>query len=249
MTTVSAERLAKIFVEVADTLIDEFDLIEFLQMIADRAALLVDASAVGLLLADGHGRLQFMAASDETVRLLELFQLQNHEGPCLDAFRTGEPVVNVDLPGADGRWPRFSTQAVASGFSSVHAFPLRLRAQVIGAMNVFGSTAGGLDNADVQILQALADVAAIALLQERAISRGEILTEQLQGALNSRIIIEQAKGAISQVHNIPVDAAFTMIRSYARRTNRRLLEVAETIVTDLASLPDLANPTHETKPA
>jgi len=242
MTTVSAERLAKIFVEVADTLVDEFDLIDFLQMIADRAAMLVEESAVGLLLADAKGRLQFMAASDETARLLELFQLQHHDGPCLDSFRTGQPVINADLRGTDSRWPRFAARAAASGFTSVHAFPLRLRAQVIGAMNVFDSTAGGIDESDVQILQALADVAAIALLQERAISRGEILTEQLQGALNSRIIIEQAKGAISQVHNIPVDDAFALIRSYARRTNRRLVEVAETIVTDLASLPDLADP-------
>ena len=237
--TVSAERLAKVFVEVADTLVDEFDIIEFLQMLAHRVAGLVDASAVGILLADQQGRLQFMAASDENTKLLELFQLQNYDGPCLDAFNTARPVINVDLRAAGGRWPRFAPRAATSGFRSVHAFPLRLRGDVIGAMNVFGTDVGGFDDADVQIVQALADVAAIGLLQARAIRRGEILTEQLQGALNSRVIIEQAKGAIAQARNITVDAAFELIRAYARRTNSRLSEVARQIVTDLTQLPGL----------
>lgn len=239
MTTVPAERLAKIFVEIADTLIDEFDLIEFLQMIADRAALLLDASAVGILLADSHGNLQFMAASNETARLLELFQVQTSEGPCLEAYSTAAPVINVDLAGARSRWPRFSAEAVACGYTAVHAFPLRLRAEVIGAMNVFGDGAAAFDEADAQVMQALADIAAIALLQERAISRGELLTEQLQAALNSRVIIEQAKGALAQRHVISVDDAFELIRAYARRTNRRLVEVAYAVVTDLGSLPAL----------
>jgi transcriptional regulator with GAF, ATPase, and Fis domain len=238
--TVSAERVARVFVEVADTLVDEFDVIEFLQMLADRAAGLLHASTVGLLLADQHGKLQFVAASDENTRLLELFQLQNHDGPCLDAYNTAQPVVNVDLQAAGNRWPRFAPRATASGFRSVHAFPLRLRRDVIGAMNVFGTDNNGFNDADAQIMQALADVAAIGLLQERTISRGEALTEQLQGALNSRIIIEQAKGAIAQAHSISVDAAFDLIRAYSRRSNRRLSEVARQIVTDLTSLPDLA---------
>ena len=238
--TVSAERLAKVFVEVADTLVAEFDVIEFLQMLADRAAGLIDASAVGLLLADQHGRLQFMAASDENTKLLELFQVQSHDGPCLDAFNTARPVINVDLRAAGGRWPRFAPRATASGFRSVHAFPLRLRDDVIGAMNIFGHDVGGLDDTDTQIVQALADVAAIGLLQERAISRGEILTEQLQGALNSRIIIEQAKGAVAQAHNITVDEAFDLVRAYARRTNRRLSDVARLVVTDPTTLTEVA---------
>jgi GAF domain-containing protein len=243
MTTVSAERLAKIFVEVADSLIDEFDLLEFLHMLTDRVAHLVDASAVGLLLANQRGQLEFMAASDENARLLELFQVQNHEGPCLEAFRTAQPVINANLRDASARWPRFAPRATAAGFRSVHAFPLRLRGEVIGALNVFGSDVGGVfDDADVPIVQALADVAAIALLQERAIRRGEILTEQLQGALNTRIVIEQAKGAIAQARGVSVDEAFAIIRSYARRSNRRLSEVAHAIVTDLSSLPELTSP-------
>jgi transcriptional regulator with GAF, ATPase, and Fis domain len=242
MSTVSAERLAKVFVEVADTLVDEFDLIEFLQMLTDRVAGLVEDSTVGLLLADHNGYLQFMAASDENTKLLELFQLQNQEGPCLDAFRTAEPVINTDLGGAGLRWPRFAPHAVAAGYRSVHAFPLRLRSEVIGAMGMFGTDVGDFDDTDAQIVQALTDVAAIGLLQQRAISRGEILTEQLQGALNSRIIIEQAKGAIAQAHNVDVDVAFALIRAYARRSNRRLSDVARLVVSDLHSLPELAAP-------
>jgi GAF domain-containing protein len=208
-----------------------------------RIADLVAASAVGLLLADQHGRLEFLAASDENTKLLELFQVQNHEGPCLDAFRTATPVINADLAGAAARWPRFAPRATAAGFHSVHAFPLRLRTEVIGALNVFGDQPGRtLEDADVPIVQSLADVAAIGLLQERAIRRGEILTEQLQGALNSRIVIEQAKGAVAEAHEISVDDAFTLIRNHARHTARSLGDVAHTIVTEPASIPDLANP-------
>ncbi|GIF01835.1 GAF and ANTAR domain-containing protein [Paractinoplanes rishiriensis] len=244
MTTVSAQRLAKVFVEVADTLVDEFDLIEFLQMLAGRIAGLTDNNTVGILLADPKRRLHFMAASDETTKFLELFQLQLQDGPCVEAFHDGEPVINTDLTAAEAaaRWPRFAPHAAEAGFRSVHAFPLRLRQEIIGVLGLFGDTVGDLDDSDVQIVQALADVAAISLLQERTIRRSEVLTEQLQGALNSRIVIEQAKGAIAQIHGVDVDAAFELIRGYARRTNRRLSELAYTVVTDLASLPELAHP-------
>ncbi|HEY6647247.1 MAG TPA: GAF and ANTAR domain-containing protein [Mycobacterium sp.] len=240
MTTVSAQRLATIFVEVADTLVDEFDLIDFLHLLTDRAASLVDAAAVGIVLADPRGRLEFMAGSNENVKLLELFQLQNHEGPCLEAFRTGHPVINVDLGAAGGRWPRFAPRATALGFQAVHAFPLRLRQQVIGAMNVFGATKGGdFHDTDVAVMQALADVASIGLIQERAIRRGEVLSEQLQGALNSRVVIEQAKGAVAQARGVSVDEAFVSIRSYARSNNRRLTDVAHTIVAGPATAEQL----------
>lgn len=239
MTTIPAEQLAKIFVEISDTLIDEFDLPEFLHTLADRTAALLDAAAVGLMLTDQDGTLQFMAASHENVRLLELFQIQSREGPCLDAYRTATAVINTDLNAAGARWPRFAPHATSTGYRSVHAFPLRLRQDVIGAMNVFGTHPGKLDPSDIHIIQALADVASIGILQERTIAHGEILTEQLQGALNSRIIIEQAKGAIAQANNISVDAAFTLIRTRARRTNQPLGTLARAIVTDLTALPDL----------
>jgi GAF domain-containing protein len=242
MTTVSAERLSRIFVEVADTLVDDFDLLEFLHMLTVRTADLVGASAVGLLLADQRGQLRFMAASNEAARLLETFQVQASEGPCFDAFHTAAPVINADLRDARARWPEFTRRALAAGFQSVHAFPMRVRQEVIGALNVFGSTVGGnFDAADVQIVQALTDVAAIGLLQERTVRRGEILTEQLQGALNSRIVIEQAKGAIAQALAISTDAAFEVLRGHARRSNRKMTDVAHGLLEHPALLAALTH--------
>jgi GAF domain-containing protein len=183
-----------------------------------------------------------MAASDETTKFLELFQLEKQDGPCVDAFHTAQPVINTDLRDVGDRWPLFASRARTAGFLSVHAFPLRLRNEVIGALGVFGTTVGDLDDTDVQIAQALSDIAAIALLQERTIRRGEVLTEQLQGALNSRIIIEQAKGAIAQALDLSVDVAFQIIRAYARRTNQRLTDVARLVVTEPSTLRDVADP-------
>jgi transcriptional regulator with GAF, ATPase, and Fis domain len=241
MSTVSAERLATVFVEVADTLVDEFDVIEFLQMLTERVAGFFDAGTVGLMLADHHKGLTFMAASNETARFMELFQLQHNDGPCLDAFHTARAVINVNLAEAGKQWPRFAPHASAAGFQSVHAFPLRLRKEVIGAMSVLGS-ATELNDADTHIVQSLADVAVIGLLQERAIHRGAVLTEQLQRALNSRIVLEQAKGIVAQSRGVSPDEAFTVIRGYARSNNRRLSDVADTIVGGLPTPPDLTHP-------
>ena len=212
MLTVPAERLADVFVEMADTLVDEFDVVEFLQLLATRTSELTMAQAAGLLLADRQGQLQFMAASDEQVEVLEVFQVQAHEGPCQDCFRTGTPQVNTDLSKATPRWPRFAPRAVTIGYRSVHAFPLRLRREVIGALGLFGPEPRRMEPSDMQVVQALADVATIGLLHARAIRRGEELTEQLQGALNSRVVIEQAKGVIAQIHRTSVDEAFTLLR-------------------------------------
>jgi transcriptional regulator with GAF, ATPase, and Fis domain len=239
---IAPDRLARVFVEVADTLVDEFDLIEFLQMVATKTSDLVDARAAGLLLVDSRGRLQLMAASDERAELVELFQVQNLEGPCQDCFRTGEAVVNADLAEAGDRWPGFAPLAVSAGFQSVHAFPMRLRRQVLGALNLFGGDAGVLSTADAGVVQGLADIASIGLLNERAIKRGEVLTEQLQSALNSRIVIEQAKGALSQIHNENPDQAFTRMRDYCRRRHLRLGEVARDVVSDPDRVKDLVTP-------
>jgi GAF domain-containing protein len=232
MSTVSRERLAEVFVEIADTLVEDFDLIEFLHLVTVRTSELVDVDAVGLLLVDHHGQLQVMAASNEQTKLLELFQVQTREGPCLDAYRTQEPVVNADLSQAGALWPRFAPQAAQVGFRSVHAIPLRLRGRVIGALNLFGVDTGALDPGDVRVVQALADVATIGLLQERAVRRGEVLTEQLRGALNSRVAIEQAKGVLARARAISVDDAFTLLRTHARNHNRKLTEVATAVVSD-----------------
>ncbi|WP_109509482.1 GAF and ANTAR domain-containing protein [Nocardioides speluncae] len=229
MTTV--EQLADVFVEVADSLVADFDLIEFLHTVAGHAAELSGGTAVGLVLADEQARLHYMGASDETARLLELIQIQNSEGPCLDCYRSGQYVVNADLAAAGGLWPSFAPQAVARGYLTVHAFPMRLRERVIGAINVFGREPAVLADQEIKIIQALADVATIALIQEQAIARAEVLNEQLQAALNSRVIIEQAKGAIAGTLAISMDDAFELLRSQARRARVPLTEFARDLVT------------------
>jgi transcriptional regulator with GAF, ATPase, and Fis domain len=239
---VPTERLAEVLVEVADTLVDEFDVIDFLHMVTAHTSELVQGGAAGLLLADQDGRVQLMAASNERAKLLELFQLQAHEGPCQDCYRTGQAVVNADLTAAGEFWPHFAPRAVAAGFRSVHAFPLRLRHTVIGALNLFDGEAGRMAPADVRIIQAVADIATIGLLQERAIRQAEVLTEQLQIALNSRVVIEQAKGALSQIHSLSCDEAFDLLRAYARTHRQRLGEVAQAITDDPTSLPELTTP-------
>jgi GAF domain-containing protein len=234
---ISAQRLSRVFVEVADTLVADFDLIEFLHKLAEHTAAVSDAASVGLMLADEGGELHYMAASTESARHLELFQLQHDEGPCLDCFRSGQPVTIADLAGEDARWPAFSARAYEAGVRSVHAFPMRLRDRVIGALNVFDEDPMPFRPEDVKVVQALADVATIAIIQERAISRAETLTEQLQGALNSRVVIEQAKGMIAHRHGVDVDTAFERLRAHARRSQLRLADLAREIVAGSADIP------------
>jgi GAF domain-containing protein len=242
MTAIPVERLAGVFVEIADTLVADFDVVEFLHLITARAAELVPDSAAGLMLADQQGQLRFMGASSEATRLLELFQLQNDQGPCLDCFHTGNGVVNADLHDENTPWPRFAPRAVEAGFRSVHAVPLRLRSQVIGALNVFGRQAVRLQPADAHIVQALADVATIGLMQERAIRRSELLAEQLQQALNSRIVVEQAKGALAQLRGVGVDEAFELMRSHARANRLRLGDIAQQVLTGPNGVRGLSRP-------
>jgi len=222
--------LAKTFVELADNLVADFDLIDFLRLLTDRCVGMLGAGAAGVLLADRDGKLRVMAASDEQVRLLELFQLQNDEGPCLECFRTGASVIVPDLTREVDRWPRFVTAAHRSGFGAVQALPMRLRDEVVGALNLFRATPGPFDPAATLIAQALADVATISLLQQRTTHRSSVLNEQLQTALNSRVLIEQAKGKLAERQNIDMEQAFTALRGYARSHNRRLVDVARAFI-------------------
>ncbi len=227
----ASDRLVRqAFVEMADTLVAEFDVIDFLDTLARRAVDLLGVTACGLLLADHYGTLNMIAASTERARLLELFQLQNSEGACLDCFHSGQPVQCPDLTQAGRRWQRFAPAASDRGFRAVHALPMRLRAETIGAMNLFSAAAGTLDAEAVEVGQALADVATIGILHERAVRRGEVVTEQLQAALDSRVLIEQAKGALAERLQISVDDAFAELRRYTRDNNYKLRDVAEAVV-------------------
>jgi GAF domain-containing protein len=222
-------QLADVLVELADTLVDDFDVIDFLHVLTDRCVQLLGVSAAGLLLTDGRDTLQVVAASSERTRLLELFQLQTDEGPCVDCFRTGVP-VSVEKLSTAGKWPRFSQAATEAGFVAVHAVPMRLRAEVIGALNLFDTTPGPLEVGKLRIGRALADVATIGLLQERAIRNRDVLAEQLQTALNSRILIEQAKGVLAERLNLDMAQAFTLLRNSSRNSNRRMSDLAQAIV-------------------
>jgi hypothetical protein len=224
------QRLAQVFVELADTLVEEFDVVDFLQTLTERAIELVDTDAAGLMLDNQRGRLQLVAYTDESTRLLELFELQNREGPCLDCFGTGLIIPNIDLADARNRWPVFTDAALGLGFSTVHAVPLRLRRRVIGALNLFAVDRSPLSEDHLAVVQGLADVATIGLLHERAVRDQVILAEQLQSALNSRILIEQAKGVLSARAGIDVAAAFQLMRSHARRSGESLTTVAQAVV-------------------
>ncbi len=219
-------QLAAAFVEMADTLVTGFDVADFLHGLADHCVQLLPVDAAGLLLADPRGTLELLASSNEQSRLVELFQLQSDQGPCLECFRSGTPVAESDLAAATERWPLFAPAASAAGFAAVQALPMRLRDEVIGAMNVFMCTPGRLDGTGLLVAQALADIATIGLLHERSFRHQEVLAEQLQGALNSRVAIEQAKGVLAERFSLDMDQAFQLLRTQARSQNRRLAELA-----------------------
>jgi transcriptional regulator with GAF, ATPase, and Fis domain len=228
--TAREDLIADTFVELADTLVAEFDLIDFLHTVVERTVVLLDVDAGGIMLADQRGGLEVLAASTHEVRLVELFELQNHEGPCLEAFRTGEAVTKNDLAEMRAAWPSFTTRLEQAGFSSAQAVPTRLREEVIGALNVFRIAPGSLCPADMKLARALADVATVGLLQERTIRARERLAEQLQRALNSRVLIEQAKGVLAERSGLEVDQAFAAMRTHARRSGSPLHTVAGDIV-------------------
>ncbi len=224
------QRLAEIFVELADTLVAEFDALDFLGTLTERSVELLHADAAGVILSDQHGRLQVVASTSNRAQDLELFELQSEEGPCLDCFNNGHVVANVDLVEAQARWPRFSAASLELGYQSTHAVPLRLRDQVIGAMNLFCTDQRELSRDDLALAQALADVATIGLLQERAVREADLLAEQLQTALNSRVLIEQAKGVMMAKSSVDVDEAFRMMRDHSRKNQLALRDVAASIL-------------------
>ena len=236
------EKLSRTLVELADTLVADFDVVELLTLLTDRCVDVLEVDAAGLMLVAPEGDLRVMASSSETMRVLELFELQAQEGPCLDCYRTGQPVVNQDLAVANGRWPRFAAEALAAGFQTVHSLPMRLRGVVIGALNMFSVGKGEMEAADLDAAQAMADVATIAILQHRAALEAQILNEQLNYALNSRIVIEQAKGMIAERETLNMEQAFSMLRNHARNHNLRLVDVARDIITAKLSVSSLDRP-------
>lgn len=226
----SDRRVREVFIELADTLVDDFDIIEFLDRLTVRCGELLGVTACGILLADPQGVLNLVAASSAEARLVELTQLQNSEGPCLEAFRTGRPIQRADLYDDDPRWPQFTAAARDAGFASVQALPMRLRDAVIGAVNLLSDRAEPLDDDTIALGQALADAATVGILNQRALVKQEEISQQLQNALNSRILIEQAKGYLTHSLGVGVDEAFSALRDYSRSNHRRMTDVATDIV-------------------
>lgn len=222
--------LVDAFVELADTLVDDFDVVDLLTVLADRCVEVLGVGAAGLMLVAPGGELRVMASSSEAMRTLELFELQAQQGPCVDCYRTGQSVVEPDLVANAVRWPEFSALAVAAGFRAAAAFPMRLRTKVIGALNVFSVDTGAMREVDERAAQALADVATIGILQHRAAVEGQVLIDQLNDALQTRIVIEQAKGMVAEREGLDMEKAFSHLRSEARNSNRRLTDVAREVI-------------------
>jgi GAF domain-containing protein len=217
-------------VEMADTLVEDYDVVDLLTGLADRCVNVLGVSAAGVMLASPAGSLALVASSSEAMRLLELFELQEQEGPCLDAFRTGEPVGHEALEAESGRWPSFSAAALQAGFASASALPLRWREVTLGALNLLSVTRAPVDEADVIVARAFADLATLSIVQHRASAEAQRLNEQLSGALTSRVVIEQAKGVISERAGVDLALAFSRLRAYARNGNLRLTDVARAAI-------------------
>ena len=226
------QALAETFVTLADTLVDDYDVVELLDQLVHACVRVLGVTAAGLLLDDQKGNLALVASSSEESRLLELFQLQNNQGPCLDCVRSGSAITSGDVELDHDRWPLFVPAARLAGFRSVAAVPLRLRDQIIGGLNLFMVEPSEVPPRDRRVAQALADVATIGILQQRSLHRSHVLSEQLQNALTSRIAIEQAKGILAERNNLTMDEAFEALRRYARDHNLKLTDVATSVVTE-----------------
>ena len=225
-----SQKLAQAFVELADSLVDDFDALTLLNVLVERCIDVLDVAAAGVLFADGHDELRVIVSSSESARLLELYQLQDEEGPCFECYHSGRPVSAPMLEQAQDRWPRFATAAIREGFSGVLAVPMRLRDRMIGGLNLFDTKEGTFSDPSIYpIAQAMADVATIAILQERVGTQREVLNEQLQDALTSRVVIEQAKGVLATGLGIEMDAAFELMRQRSRNERRALGELAEEV--------------------
>jgi GAF domain-containing protein len=236
------ERIVGTFVELADAMVEDFDVAEFLHLLAERCVELLDCAEVGVLLADAAGALRVMASSSERTEALEVLQSQSEEGPCFECYHRGQQVFSEDLVADTGRWPTFAPAAVDKGFRSVYAVPLRVRLHALGAVNFFRNEPGLLASGDLPLGQGFADIAAIALTQQRAGRETRGVVEQLQHALTSRVVIEQAKGVIAERLRVSVDTAFVRLRTHSRAGNRGLSEVARDVVDGRLDPRDLAQP-------
>jgi hypothetical protein len=224
------ERLLATFAKLADTLVDSYDVVDLLQLLVDSCCDLLDVTEAGILLQDAPGELDVVASTSESSRLVEAMQLSAQNGPCIESYLTGRVVDVPDIAASPERWARFRESALEQGFRSAYAIPMRLRATTIGTVNLLRDHVGELDASDILAARAFADVATIGILHQRSNRENEVIAQQLRTALNSRIVIEQAKGVVAHTRNVSIDQAFDLIRSYARSNRLGLSEVAARLV-------------------
>jgi transcriptional regulator with GAF, ATPase, and Fis domain len=239
MSNARDQQLASTFVSLADTLVADFDVLEFLGRLTERAVELLRVDAAGVILSDQRGGWRPAAGSSEHAELVELFAAQTQQGPCVDCARTGAPVASADLSRERERWPQFAPAAMAAGFRAACAVPMRLRADVIGALTLLNTRSVAIDDASIALGRALADIATIGILQQRAIRHDEIVSEQLQAALHHRTVIEQAKGVLAELGGLDMHQAYLALRGYARAHRLRLSDVARDVATALIDPHDL----------
>lgn len=237
MAPTREHRLIDTFVRLTDTLVDEYDVVDLLQNLVDSVVDIFDASAAGILLANQHQELEVVASTSERSSFVGLLQLDAGEGPCVECFATGRPVSVSDRAEMQRRWPAFAAASVESGYASVHAIPMRLRDATLGSLNLFRETEGELNPDDALAAQALTDVATISILQQRTLEHAALTQAQLQRALDSRVVIEQAKGFVAFTHSVDTEAAFVLLRQYARAHQERLADVARAVVERRLVLP------------
>lgn len=237
-----ADALAEAFVGLADTLVDDYDVIELLHRLTTYCVRLLPIEAAGILLSDQRGELRVVASSTEEARIVQQFAVESGEGPGVECFRNSREVAVADLRDDGQRWREFAERAEKSGFRAVNAVPLRLRSQTIGALSIFRAEPGLLTAEDTKIGQGLADMATISILHERALSQRTVLVEQLQFALSSRVIIEQAKGVLAERCRVDMGEAFAMLRKHARNNNLRLADVAKGVVAGTVELSQVSAP-------
>lgn len=228
--------LLRTFAKLADTLVADYDVVDLLQLLVDSCHDLLNSTAAGILLADSSGQLEVLASTSEAARLVEIMQLSAEAGPCIESFRTGRVVSVPNITDSRGDWSQFRDSALEQGFASIDSIPLRLRDTTIGALNLLRASPGEMDASDLVAAQAFADVATIGILHERSLRQSTLVKDQLQAALNSRIVVEQAKGVIAHLHGVSVDDAFTLIRDYARKNRAGIGHVAQQIVDRAISL-------------
>ncbi|MFJ3383483.1 MULTISPECIES: ANTAR domain-containing protein [unclassified Curtobacterium] len=237
MAATREHRLVETFVALTDTLVDDYDLVDLLQNLVETAVDLFDASAAGILLVNQQQELEVLASTSERSSFVGLLQLNAGEGPCVECFATGRAVSVRNPEEMRRRWPTFATASAQSGYASVHAIPMRLRDTTLGSLNLFRGTEGVLNAEDALAAQALTDVATISILQQRTLEHATLAQDQLQRALDSRILIEQAKGFVAHTHQVDMEAAFAMIRQYARAHREPLADVARALIERRLDLP------------